>query len=119
MVVASTRPSASMQSRIPAIFPPSKEMCRQAWSTTRGLTIRNSPEWGGAPGADLAGSDQRVVSQQVAVRLPLADADEDVLGQPVVLALGAFEGGLAAQVIFVVRHRFAALERPVAQALHR
>ena len=62
--------------------------------TIRQLTVRR--------GSGNA-SDQRVVPEQVAVGAPLADADEDVLGQPVVLAGGAFEGGLAAQIVFLVR----------------
>src|SRR5512139_3435479 len=57
-------------------------------------------------------SDQRVVAQAIAVGAPLADPDEDVLGQPVVLADAAFEARVAAQVVFLVRHRRAVVEGP-------
>src|SRR5688500_18969463 len=84
---------------------------------------RTDPRWSPAypdgPLTRLGKSDQRVVPEQVAVGAPLADADEDMLRQPVVLALGAFEGGLAAQVILVVRDGIAPAEDPFPQPLNR
>src|SRR5690606_40883056 len=50
-------------------------------------------------------SGDLVVAHQVAVRLALADADEHVLGQPVVLAHAGLEGGRGAQVVFGMRNR--------------
>ena len=58
-------------------------------------------------------------AHEVAIRSSLADADEDVTGQPVVPALRCFESGLRAQVVVLVRHGRATLEGPGAEPGHR
>src|SRR5690606_885679 len=97
---------------------PSMPPCALGWGATcasasAGWTSSADPV-AGRVSAPSPASDQRVIPQQIAVAAPLADADEHVLGQPVVLADRAFEGRIAAQVVLLVRHGLAIVEGPVA-----
>ena len=64
-------------------------------------------------------SSHRIISYQIPVGFPLADAHEHMPGKPVMLASGRLEGRLCAEVVVLVRHGVSAFEGPGAQAGHR
>src|SRR5690606_38047148 len=64
--------------------------------------------WPKAPAAMPASSGHLVIADEIAIWQALADAHEHMLGEPVMLADAGLEGGRGAQVIFRMRHRFAA-----------